>query len=206
MRPPPPAGTLDAMNPPSLWPGRVRATAALAVAAAAVLTAAACGGSPSSTNSASTPNAGSGGTPNAGGSVGSGLLAYSRCMRSHGVADYPDPGSNGQIAKQAVASAASSVGASVFQSAGSACASLAPAGVGGPPITAQEQQDYLNAAACMRSHGITGFPDPNFSNGTVSLNIPSSIDTTSPQFNQARQTCERLIPAGLPFSDNGSGG
>jgi hypothetical protein len=167
--------------------------------AAALVTAAACSASPSST--------GSSGTPDPGGSGGTNLIAYANCMRSHGVPGFPDPGSDGTISKQAVETAASSVSTSQFQTATSACASLAPNGLGkAAAVTTQEQQDYLKAAACMRSHGVTGFPDPTFSNGSVNLNVPSSIDTSSPQFNQARQTCERLIPAGLPYSDNGSGG
>ena len=36
--------------------------------------------------------------------------------------------------------------------------------------------------------------------GTVNMHIPSSIDTNSPQFNQARQICQKLIPRGLPYS------
>jgi hypothetical protein len=88
-----------------------------------------------------------------------------------------------------------------------ACANLNPAGQGGPTLTAQEQRDYLKAAACMRSRGITNFPDPTFPGGRVNLSIPSSIDTKSRQFTQAEQTCTRLIPAGLPYSGNsGSGG
>ena len=67
--------------------GAVIATAALAVLAAA------CNGSPSSTSS--------GGTPNARGSTNSpSLVAYSRCMRSHGVPNFPDPtngGSSGPV-------------------------------------------------------------------------------------------------------------
>lgn len=59
----------------------------------------------------------------------------------------------------------------------------------------QQQQDYLNAAACMRSHGITNFPDPSFSGGRVEFPDINKIDTHSTQFTQARQTCQRLIPA-----------
>jgi hypothetical protein len=57
----------------------------------------------------------------------------------------------------------------------------------------------------MRSHGIATFPDPDFSSGTVSFTLPSSIATTSPQFAQARQICQRLIPPGLPFSGRSAG-
>jgi hypothetical protein len=80
---------------------------------------------------------------------------------------------------------------------------LNPAGQGGPALTAQEQQDYLKAAACMRSHGITDFPDPTFPGGRVNFSIPASIDTKSRQFTQAARTCTKLIPAGLPYSRPG---
>jgi hypothetical protein len=133
-------------------------------------------------------------------------VAYSSCMRSHGVPNFPDPGGN---QKRAVESALEAVSNSQAQAAQNTCGRLVPAGVwpGGAvqTITAQQQQDYLNAAACMRSHGITGFPDPTFPGGTVDLNIPSSIDQNSTQFIQAAQTCSKLIPTGLPYS-NGTGG
>jgi len=158
--------------------------------AAAALLAAACSGSPSST--------GSGGSPGAGGSANSQALAYSRCVRAHGVPDFPDPDSNGQIPKEAAVPALRGVGDSRAKAATYACRNLNPAGQGSPTLTAQEQQDYLKAAACMRSHGITSFPDPTFPGGRANLpTIPSSIDTKSRQFTQAAQTCTRLIPAGL---------
>jgi hypothetical protein len=179
---------------------RARAAAVITVMAGAALLAAACGGSPSST--------GSGGSPSAGGSAHSpSAVAYSRCVRAHGVPDFPDPDGSGQISKEAVISAAQQVSASRFQAATAACQNLNPyqaAGTLSHPLTAQEQQDYLRAAACTRSHGITNFPDPTFSSGRVNVNIPSSIDTTSRQFTQAAQTCTKLIPAGLPYSRPGS--
>jgi hypothetical protein len=181
-------------DPRASWPRRARVAAVITVMAAALL-AAACSGSPSST--------GSGGSPNAGGSANSQALAYSRCVRSHGVPDFPDPDSSGQIPKEAVVRALREVSDSRAKAATNACANLNPAGQGSPTLTAQEQQDYLKAAACMRSHGITNFPDPAFSGGHVNLSIPSSIDTTSRQFTQAAQTCTKLIPAGLPYSRPG---
>jgi hypothetical protein len=121
------------------------------------------------------------------------------------VPDFPDPGSGGQLSKQAVVTALRAVSDSQAEAATGACARLNPAGQGNPILTGQEQQDYLKAAACMRSHGITGFPDPTFPGGRLNLQIPSSIDSTSRQFTQAAQTCTKLIPAGLPDS-SGSGG
>jgi hypothetical protein len=177
------------------WPRRARVAAVITVMAAALL-AAACGGSPSSTGSV--------GSPDAGGSANSPVpVGYSRCVRSHGVPDFPDPDSNGQIPKEAAVRALRGVSDSRAKAATYACANLNPAGQESPTLTAQEQRDYLKAAACMRSHGITNFPDPTFPGGRVSFHEPSSIDTTSRQFTQAARTCTRLIPAGLPYSRPG---
>ena len=52
----------------------------------------------------------------------------------------------------------------------------------------------------MRSHGIAGFPDPQFSNGNVTFPIPHGMDTNSQQFLRAREICQNLIPRGLPYS------
>jgi hypothetical protein len=167
---------------------------------------AACGGSPS------TPrvDAGPATTALAGRSAGSGtpatgLVAYSSCMRSHGVPNFPDPSGGGGIPKPAVVSAFQEVSNSQAESAQNDCRHLLPPGgsLSGQavrPVTAQQQQDYLIAAACMRSHGVTDFPDPTFSGGNVTFPIPSGIDTNSRQFDQARRICERFIPVGLPYS------
>ena len=181
------------------WPRRARVAAVITLMAAAALLTAACSGSPSST--------GSGGSLTAGGSANSSsAVAYSRCVRAHGVPNFPDPDSNGQIPKEAVVPALREVGDSRAKAATNACTNLNPAGQESPTLTAREQQDYLRAAACMRSHGITNFPDPTFPGGHVNLpQISSSIDTSSTQFTQARQTCEKLIPAGLPYSRSGGG-
>ena len=191
------------------WRRRRCRTAVMAVGLLAVgIAVAACGG-PSTpgvaTGSTTTTTAGH----SAGGNThATGLLAYSSCMRSHGVPNFPDPTSSGGIPKQAVISAQSAVSKSQLTEADNHCAHLLPAGgLSGQPsqtITVQDQQYYLNAVACMRAHGITNFPDPVFSGGGVSFTEPPGIDTNSPQFIQANQTCRKLIPAGLP--DSGSGG
>ena len=185
-------------GPRQPWPRRARAAAVITVMAAAALLAAACSSSPSST--------GSGGSPNAGGSASSpSALAFSRCMRSHGVPNFPDPppSFNGKFPGSSPQQLG--ISESRLRAVTGACQNLLPAVQGPAPLTAQDQQDYLRAATCMRSHGITNFPDPVFSGGTVHFPIPSSIDASSTSFTQARQTCERLIPAGLPYSGSGSG-
>jgi hypothetical protein len=131
----------------------------------------------------------------------SGEVAFARCMRSHGVSAFPDPDSRGQIQKSQVTSARST-DPSRFDAAANACGHFLPNGPGGtpPPITRADRVDYLKAAACMRRHGIPGFPDPTFPNNSVKFNIPSSINQNSPQVVHALPICRKLIPAGLPYS------
>jgi hypothetical protein len=69
-------------------------------------------------------------------------------------------------------------------------------------ITPADQADYLNAASCMRSHGIPDFPDPTFGNNTVTYNIPPNIDPSSSQAKTAESICVKLIPPGLPYSNH----
>jgi len=126
-------------------------------------------------------------------------------MRSKGVPNFPDPDSSGGVPKEAVISALQAVGNSQAEAAQSACRNLLPAGgslsgQASQPVTVQDREDYLKAAACIRLHGFSGFPDPTFQNNSVQTNIPSSINQDSSQFKSAATICTKLIPAGLPYS------
>ena len=60
------------------------------------------------------------------------------------------------------------------------------------PNQAQAQQDTLNFARCMRSHGITSFPDDlHFQN------VPG-INPSSPAFRTAQTACQHLLPVKSP--------
>ena len=185
-----------------------RATLVTAAILAVGVGVAACGGPP--TAGVATVSTTTTASPSGGGSAkATGLLAYASCMRSHGVPNFPDPAGTGGIPKDAVIRAFHAVSNAPAQAASNECAHLLPAGgsLSGQATQAvptQDRQDYLKAAACMRSHRITNFPDPIFSGGNVNFPISSSIDQNSPQFAQAVQICTKLIPAGLPYA-NGSG-
>jgi hypothetical protein len=165
------------------------AAAAVTVIAAALLTQA-CSSSPASSASAGAS------------ATAASAISYSQCMRSHAVPEFPDP-VNGAPPK---VTSGEQVGVTDarLSTAEAACQHLWPYQGTTQALTTQEQQDYLKAAACMRSHGFASFPDPVFSGGSVHFPIPASIDTTSNTYLQDRQTCEKFIPAGLPGS--GSGG
>jgi hypothetical protein len=48
----------------------------------------------------------------------------------------------------------------------------------------------------MRSHGVTGFPDPRPGDGLLNAISTSGINTHSPTFQAALQTCKKYNPAG----------
>lgn len=161
----------------------------VAVVALALL-AAGCGGSGSAATTAATTTARIG-TPAT-------ALAFARCMRSHGIPNWPDPDSRGFFDKAKLRPLGLSV-SRVRALEDGPCNIPLP----GPPsytITPADRTDYLKAAACMRSHGFPDFPDPTFQNDDVRTNVPSSIDQDSSQFRSAATTCTKLIPAGLPYS------
>jgi hypothetical protein len=82
----------------------------------------------------------------------------------------------------------------------SACGSTAPAETGsGGGSNIPTAQKAVKFAECMRSHGVTRFPDPG---GSGRLTIDgvangSSLDVSSPAFKQALTACQRLEPAGF---------
>ena len=152
-----------------------------------------CGGSSKSpAGSAST-------SASAASEIASGV-AFSRCIRTHGVPNFPDPKVSGHTVRMG---SASTLRSPAFQSAAHSCQRLLPKGPPGPEApSAQAQARMLNVSACMRKHGISGFPDPSTSppsnpagysgiigNGGYYVAIPKSIETSSPAFEQAAATC-----------------
>ena len=179
------------------------------------LVAAGCGGSSGShvaqlgsttTATQGSPSSpGSGGASTAGGSPASQMLAYARCMRSHGVPTFPDPVSGGQIPKAQVVAARKS-NPSRFDSADSACRHLAPNG-GNGETQAQIAQDWTafrKFARCMRSHGVSNWPDPtrrSASDNRPAFNITGvGLDGNSPERRAKAQQCASLLNlGGLPL-------
>jgi hypothetical protein len=143
--------------------------------------------------SATTPTAplGSGSSSSGGGGV---TVAYSECMRSHGVPSFPDPNSQGGISINATSgSGGSSIdpNSPQYQAAQKACAKLAP-GPGTPAQQAHNLAQALKYSACMRSHGVVTFPDPTLSNGQIEFAGPPGIGRT-PQFQTAQTACQSLL-------------
>ena len=149
-----------------------------------------------------TSSAAQGGTH---GSPESVALAYVNCMRTHGEPNMPDPpaGTHTSVHISIPVGSGINPNSPQFIRATNACKHLLPHnGVTSDTITSAEQADYLKAAACMRSHGIPDFPDPSFQDGTVNFDIRRPLDPSSPQYKNALAICQKLIPAGLPYSSS----
>ena len=119
-----------------------------------------------------------------------GLLAYSECMRAHGVPDFPDPVGNSLQIKGGPGSDLDP-NSPKMQTAQKACQSLAPGGAQGGTVSAAQQAQALKYSACMRSHGVPNFPDPTFTGGGVQLHV-TGIDPNSPQMVAAQKACQSL--------------
>jgi hypothetical protein len=119
-------------------------------------------------------------------------LAYSQCMRDHGITNFPDPqrhGRNLDIDADALGVDPSSP---QYQAAEDACEYLLPqndAAEGAEPDT----EAMLAYAQCMRDNGIANFPDPT-SNGFELDGDEVGIDT--PQFRAAEEACQDLLGDG----------
>ena len=151
---------------PTSMPRRRRGLFA-AGAAAIVLALAACDGGGSSSAKSGSPSSG-------GSSTAASAVAYSACVRSHGVPHFPDP--SGSVAVVKADPQQLGVSATQLQTAQQACRTLIPPS----GDTAEQQQETRCAeqgdcsqavvqqwmsglrtlAQCLRTHGEPNWPDP----------------------------------------------
>lgn len=119
--------------------------------------------------------------------------AFSSCMRKHGIANFPDPNSQGVIGISS--GMGIDPGSPRFQSARTACAKLLPNGGRPTPAQiAQQQKEMLQFSICMRSHGIKDFPDPSGGGLRVQVHPGSDLDPSNPTFQNAQQACRQYLP------------
>jgi hypothetical protein len=158
----------------------------MSAALASILALAACGGSSKPKRSHANP-----------------LIVMSKCMRAHGVTNFPDPSGHGIN----IGGTGIDPRSPAFEHAQTICFKLLPGGgPQGRAASAAQIKQANETARCMRGHGVTGFPDPivsqapptslnpaNYSsieagNGLI-IAIPKSIDELSPAFIAAAKAC-----------------
>ncbi|MGZ4245308.1 MAG: hypothetical protein ACXVSE_13560 [Solirubrobacteraceae bacterium] len=183
-----------------------RGAPALAAAAVVTMSIAGCGGSspPSSTNSGTAQAQGPGAT----------AYKFSACMRSHGVAKFPDPvvHTTGSSVSVAIRVTPALTNSPAFKSAQSACNHILPKG--GPTNESPAQQQartraIVAFAQCLRTHGFPHFPDPD-AQGHLTRQMLSAagIDLHTPALLNAAKRCTsvthgQITPAQVVRAING---
>jgi hypothetical protein len=124
-------------------------------------------------------------------------VAYTGCMRSHGVPNLPVPTTVNSATEQVVGfGLPPNKQSPQYKSANKVCQYLLP-GNGTGPSQAMVQQAMardLKFSACMRSHGLPGFPDPKANSQGISITGGQGIDPKSPQYQRAQNDCRSLSP------------
>jgi hypothetical protein len=160
----------------------------MAIVAMAALSAAACSGGPHSSRPVAQP----------GQLTVQKLDAFAQCMRGHGVPDFyftRSPSRSSLISSNLTYIKLGQWAAQVapgpqLRPALQACGHLLGLPGQPPQVTAAQLRSLVKAAACMRAHGFPAFPDPAAQDGQlIQTPLPASVNTSSPQFQAAQQTC-----------------
>jgi hypothetical protein len=137
------------------------------------------------------------------------MLKFAQCMRDHGV-DMPDPTfdqGGGKVVQRVKGG-----GEDTMRAAQQACQKYQDQ-VKPPPVSEEQEKKMKTAALknaqCMRDHGVTNFPDPQFGEGgrmTMKLGKDAGIDPQSPTFQAAMKACQKESPGGMMFGAGPSSG
>jgi hypothetical protein len=174
----------------------LRGLALVGVVGLSTLAAACSGGSPSgkvaqvgttgSTKGSGSSSASGSGSPS---DRREALVAFSACMRKHGVPNFPDPKAVGHGYGLTIGDEMAN--SPQFKNAQQVCKKLLPNG--GRPTAqelAKQLQEALKYAACLRAHGMPDYPDPKVHGGGIEMGEARD----SPQFKIAQKACGRLAP------------
>lgn len=116
-------------------------------------------------------------------------IAFAQCMRENGVADFPDPDSEGRFRGLSHEHQDNSQ----FRAAQEACRDLAPGGEHqklGDPAFVEQMREF---SQCMRANGLPDFPDPD---AQGRLRGAGHEQQDSPQYRAAMEACRGKLPGG----------
>jgi hypothetical protein len=150
-------------------------------------------------------------SPNAGSPTGftAAAFKYAACMRAHGLASFPDPTMTDHNGQQvAYLTASIPVHPSpAFASAQTACREIlpTPSDVSQAQLAQQRQaraRQLLAFARCLRSHGISDFPDPtNLGQLTPAMVSSAGVDLHSQAVLIAAKACIRTAHGAVTTAD-----
>jgi hypothetical protein len=148
------------------------------------------------------------GRPTAGSPEGSkqaNALEYSRCMRAHGIPNFPDPNSKGEISLSDQPDSPGYVNPAspAFGAAQSTCAKVSSFKASPTPTELRNRTAaLLRFARCVRAQGIPAFPDPSSlgpNQGVGFLINRNVLDPHSPVVESAVTACQRVV-SGISFA------
>jgi hypothetical protein len=129
-------------------------------------------------------------------------LNWARCMRQHGI-NLPDPSFDAQ--GRVVPPEPPALGDAAkrkYGAAEQACRQYETSGGPPPhPPSAQERQQALAFARCVRQHGIN-VPDPQITADGIYQPLPEGMERDDPRLRAPRQACEQFLP---PHERGGGG-
>ena len=126
-------------------------------------------------------------------------------MRAHGITNFPDPDSHGNLGLNAGLGTGIDPNSPQYKAADQACRHLIPAP--NPSQAAQDRPALLRYARCMRAHGVTDFPDPQPGGGIQATGSPGSdLNPNNPIYKAAASACRHYQPGGGGMQTSGTGG
>ncbi|TMR88794.1 hypothetical protein [Nonomuraea basaltis] len=131
-------------------------------------------------------------------------LAFAKCMRENGLADFPDPEPGKGLAFKPGGSL--DPDSPQFKTAENKCKRFMPGdGQQMSPPDNWSSADQLKYAACMRENGVSKFPDPDANGGFPALIKGGPVDPDSPQFKKAEAACSQYQPQNITKRGPGDG-
>jgi hypothetical protein len=126
-------------------------------------------------------------------------------MRSHGLSSYPDAkvSVSGNAVQVKISPGTLDPNSPAFTSASRACRHVLPNGGRLPTTNPQEQAQDLTFATCMRSHGVSNFPDPDHDGA---FTLPAGLDQQTAQFQRATRACGSVRPSSLSILNQSARG
>ncbi len=143
------------------------------------------------------------------------LLAFAKCIRAHGVPNFPDPSrppqtGSGQLERAPSGGFTANPNSPAYETASNDCRSLAMASPVSPAQSNQIMGAQLQFAVCMRAHGVPNYPDPTNDGELGHDGAISGVNPSSPAFQSAEQTCSKFLlrphlPNGGPSAPSAGG-
>lgn len=140
------------------------------------------------------------------------MLSFAQCMRDNGIEDFPDPtvGEDGTLQfappggeDGVLGDDADELVRVAQEECGDILATL-PVGPGGDAADDLTVETFVAFSECMREEGIEDFPDPG-PDGLPDLQALQQLDTTTPAFQAAADTCADEVGFGGGLGGAGGG-